>query len=149
SSSVLPRIADRITHDCRSVCFGALAQHSSVFAAKFTGFDRFLGVIPGSASVVHDECHEHTDDCSDHEHTGGGFPSENDSHQHRHDDGHAAGQDHLSQGRAHGNIHTGTVIGLTCALHNAGVSAELSPHFLDHVGRRPAHSAHRECGEHV
>ena len=116
-------------------------------AAKVAFLDVFLGIVPSSASVGHEDgqreaCTETTDKQSQH----AGYAKQQASGN-GDDDGEHGGNNHLVLSGTCGNLYATAIVGRACALKDTGNLLKLSAHLDDHLLGSATHGFHRQTAE--
>src|SRR5512137_997112 len=112
--SVLERVTDSVTDNCCLVCVAS-------FAAPSSRLDVFLCIVPCSASIVQDECHQYTGDCGNHKKRCHSFVFQNIPYKNRKCYSNCSGEYHVLQRTLCGDVYTTCVIRLHGSCQNTRV----------------------------
>ncbi len=117
-------------------------------APEIALLDVLLGIVPRPAAIGHEQREEDAHERRAGEEAAEGLLAEDEADDGGEDHGGEAGDDHLLEGRARGDLYAAGSVGLGVAVHEAGDLAELTPHLLDHAEGGAPHGLHGEGGDH-
>ena len=122
-------------------------MHVAVLAAEVTFLDIFLGIVPGTTGVGHEDGqHEAGTEAADEQ----AYHARYTEYQSRHDgshDGQQRGYDHFALSSLGRDGHAAFVVGFGLAGEDALDFAELAAHLLDHVCGGTTYGVHGQSAE--